>query len=626
MTKDLQLLTLILSFLAVLVTSQSVHASTDYNHADLASVPVLHEGRVKPMDSFARIYLKRFADRAHLEDGTPALNWLVEALLDPRAASEQRIFFLRDQAVKKKMGFEAYDRDLFSYVELQEGLRKTAEDVAKLQDKEEDDITPAAANLIKLHYDILAYAQILRSFSLLLPLNVEVPEKYGVKPDENGFVTYYDLVKILPTVHDDLQKIIARKGSNVERYSKREQKITRLARELDLLQQGAANNILLRILPVRHGYEAGYWKSPWAAIQMGAADPKAIEYLKLWGAAIKAYHIQDEQAWEAALSSLQNFTLGFSDQRVSFLKMDVERFYMVTNPLLLGLILYVAAFVYFAAQGRWPKLPSRPLHIFVILALAFHLVELGCRIFILGRPPVATLYESVIFVSIVCAALCYAFYLRSHKSENLIIGLLCAISLILIAPYFVSDESNNLETLQAVLNTNFWLATHVIVITAGYGTCLIAACLAHYRLYRSGFTKVTKKALKSMDGSIHAAVILSLLLVAVGTILGGIWADQSWGRFWGWDPKENGALLIVLWIVWLLHGLHDHKFTKSVYAALVCMLNVIVALSWFGVNLLGVGLHSYGFTSGIFTYLMVFCAVQTLIALLLWRKNAPQKK
>ena len=596
-------------------------ANTGYNHDALKSIPVLHEGRVKPLEAFARIYLKRFSGRTALEDGTAAMAWLTEALLDPRAASEQKVFLIDHEALKEKIGFIGYERDVFSYIELQEGLRKTAPDIAKLQDVPEDELSITSKKLMKLHYDVLAYAQILRSFSLLLPLNVDIPKQYDIPKDGHGMITYYDLIKIVPTLQDDLQRIIKRRGTDVSRYTKREQAITKLARELDVLQQGASNNVLLRILPLTFGQEAGDWASPWEAVQMGTADPKVLGYIKRWRDAIAAYHVQDEAAWNIATQAIRDTAQEMTETRVSSFKMDVERWYLIGHPLFLALGFYIAAFLLFTLQQRYEAISSKFFHVSVGLALSLHAVEMACRIFILERPPVATLYESVIFVAFFCAALCYWFYLKTQKTEQIVIGLLCAAFLIVIAPYFVSDASNNLETLQAVLNTNFWLATHVIVITAGYGICLITACLAHYRLYRTGFTKITKKATKSLDDSVHAASILSLLLVAVGTILGGIWADQSWGRFWGWDPKENGALLIVLWIVWIQHGLYDQKLSKEMYLALMAGLNVIVALSWFGVNLLGVGLHSYGFADGFFAYLVLFCVAQSAVIALLWRKN-----
>ena len=126
--------------------------------------------------------------------------------------------------------------------------------------------------------------------------------------------------------------------------------------------------------------------------------------------------------------------------------------------------------------------------------------------------------------------------------------------------------------------------------------------------------------------SIYITSLVALLLTAVGTVLGGIWADQSWGRFWGWDPKENGALLIVLWLIWAHHGRIGGHLPPLLFNAALAFLNVIVALAWFGVNLLSVGLHSYGFISGIATGLAVFCGGETLLIYGLWLRASKRQK
>ena len=99
----------------------------------------------------------------------------------------------------------------------------------------------------------------------------------------------------------------------------------------------------------------------------------------------------------------------------------------------------------------------------------------------------------------------------------------------------------------------------------------------------------------------------------MGTILGGIWADQSWGRFWGWDPKENGALLIVLWNAIILHARWGGYVRERGIALMAVFGNIITSLSWFGVNMLGVGLHSYGFMDQAFGVLLAFIAGQLVI-------------
>jgi ABC-type transport system involved in cytochrome c biogenesis permease subunit len=225
------------------------------------------------------------------------------------------------------------------------------------------------------------------------------------------------------------------------------------------------------------------------------------------------------------------------------------------------------------------------------------------RIIILERPPVSTLYESVLFVALIAALLGALMDRGKTSHEGKLIASLLGAFLMGISGIFAVG-ADTLGVVIAVLNTDFWLATHVITITAGYGIALVAGTLAHVYLI-----KPEDKRYKQL----HTIALIALLFTAIGTILGGIWADQSWGRFWGWDPKENGALLIVIWLVWVLHGLITGHLKPIWFACLLAFTNIIVALSWFGVNLLNVGLHSYGFTDSAAYGLLAFCITELVL-------------
>ena len=122
---------------------------------------------------------------------------------------------------------------------------------------------------------------------------------------------------------------------------------------------------------------------------------------------------------------------------------------------------------------------------------------------------------------------------------------------------------------------------------------------------------------------VYGIVCFSMFFSFLGTILGGIWADQSWGRFWGWDPKENGALMIVLWNAFILHACLPvgrtlwGKYGRQRPLMIMAIFgNIVTALSWFGVNMLGIGLHSYGFMDKAFIWLVVFTISQIVVMLL----------
>ena len=152
-----------------------------------------------------------------------------------------------------------------------------------------------------------------------------------------------------------------------------------------------------------------------------------------------------------------------------------------------------------------------------------------------------------------------------------------------------------------MLDTNFWLATHVTTVTMGYAAGLLAATtslvwlagrvLGIARQDRAGYASITRMT--------YGVTCFGLLFATVGTILGGVWANYSWGRFWGWDPKENGALMIVLWQLLILHSRLGGYVKHFGLHVLSLIGGGVVAFSWWGVNLLGVGLHSYGFTTGV---------------------------
>jgi ABC-type transport system involved in cytochrome c biogenesis permease subunit len=171
-----------------------------------------------------------------------------------------------------------------------------------------------------------------------------------------------------------------------------------------------------------------------------------------------------------------------------------------------------------------------------------------------------------------------------------------------------------MEMMRAVLDYNFWLGTHVVTITIGYGATFLAGFLAIIYIFRGVFTNsLDKPTADALTRMVYGIVCFATLFSLVGTILGGIWADQSWGRFWGWDPKENGALIIVLWNAIILHCRWGGLVKTRGLMALAVFGNIVTSWSWFGVNMLGVGLHSYGFMDSAFWALIGFVASQLVI-------------
>jgi ABC-type transport system involved in cytochrome c biogenesis permease subunit len=181
----------------------------------------------------------------------------------------------------------------------------------------------------------------------------------------------------------------------------------------------------------------------------------------------------------------------------------------------------------------------------------------------------------------------------------------------LIVAHHLAADGDTMEMMRAVLDSNFWLATHVVTITIGYsGTFLAGAIAIGWTIREHVAPRLDAATGKALSSMVYGVVCFALFFSFLGTVLGGIWADQSWGRFWGWDPKENGALLIVLWNAIILHARWGGYVRERGIMAMAIFGNVITSLSWFGVNMLGVGLHSYGFMDKAFWALAGFCGSQ----------------
>ena len=184
----------------------------------------------------------------------------------------------------------------------------------------------------------------------------------------------------------------------------------------------------------------------------------------------------------------------------------------------------------------------------------------------------------------------------------------------LIIAHNLSSGGDTMQMMQAVLDSNFWLATHVVVITIGYSATFLAGALAIVYILMGVLTlALNKERATALSKMIYGVICFASLMSFVGTVLGGIWADQSWGRFWGWDPKENGAVLIVMMNLLILHARWGGMIKQRGMAVLAVFGNIITAWAWFGTNMLGVGLHSYGFTNSAAFWLIVFVASQLLI-------------
>ena len=256
-----------------------------------------------------------------------------------------------------------------------------------------------------------------------------------------------------------------------------------------------------------------------------------------------------------------------------------------------------------------------------ILGLAFHATGIVLRCLIAGRPPVTNMYESIIWVSFAVSFFGMIFFARYRTPIYLLAALPVTLIALLLVHQMPIAMPSSIDPLVPVLRDNFWLTIHVLTITLSYAAFALAMGFGHILLFRYARDPQGARADAPMHFWLYRVLQLGVLLLAAGTILGGVWANYSWGRFWGWDPKETWALIALLCYIVTLHGRLAGWWTQFglVVASVVCFLAVLMA--WYGVNfVLGKGLHSYGFGIGGETYVATFVIVDlAFVAFAIWR-------
>ena len=260
----------------------------------------------------------------------------------------------------------------------------------------------------------------------------------------------------------------------------------------------------------------------------------------------------------------------------------------------------------------------------VVLAIAgllFHASGIVMRCLIAGRPPVTNMYESIIWVSFAVSFFGMIFFARYRTPVYLLAALPVSLVALLLVHQMPIAMPSSIDPLVPVLRDNFWLTIHVLTITLSYAAFALAMGFGHILLFRYARNPVSARADQSMHFWLYRVLQLGVILLAAGTILGGVWANYSWGRFWGWDPKETWALIALLCYILTLHGRLAGWWTQFglVVASVVCFLAVLMA--WYGVNfVLGKGLHSYGFGIGGETYVGGFVIADLLfVGFAIWR-------
>lgn len=315
------------------------------------------------------------------------------------------------------------------------------------------------------------------------------------------------------------------------------------------------------------------------------------------------------------------------DREVKFYKRDDFTYALVYY--LFGFLIGILGLV--APGSKWARISAWVAGLALAAGIYHNTYGIIQRCLINDRPPIATLYETIIFIAGCVALVGLILEVITRRGIGQMVGgLIGALGMFMAMRFMELDKQDTMPTLEAVLITNFWLATHVTCINIGYAGAMLGAVISLvwvvFRTISAAKGGTLKDDLRFVTRITYGIVCFGVLFALVGTVLGGIWANDSWGRFWGWDPKENGALMIVLMGLIILHARLGGYVREAGLHCLSLILGAITLFSWFGVNQLNVGLHSYGFTAGISLALnigyAVFGASAFLALVFAWQDRA----
>ncbi|MDE2491259.1 MAG: cytochrome c biogenesis protein CcsA [Elusimicrobia bacterium] len=570
---------------------------TKFPIAEFSRLPVLEGGRVKPVDSFARnsLLLIRGTQTLPLGHGRTlsATQWLLDAMFKPETADTYEIFTIDDPDVLGLIGLEPGRQRRYAYWKLQasrDEIDKQAQSAERIPSEKRSRFQSAVINLASR-----------------LNLYEQIKNTIMVSGDGNPASELRLFEQVVPEAVR-----AAHSGRGATARGKAAMKaLAQLLERYQFLAKAAA----FRCLPPRSGQGVGAWASFGEGMLTPPPDSGPHPGLADWALMGDAWRRSDPAAFRSAVSDLTAWVQRVHPEYVSKLDSEVE--FNEAQPFVSGMALYVLALL--AIFVWWGTLRDEVRAAAVALtgaAVLVHTAGLLARIWLQGRPPVTNLYSSAVFVGWAAALLGLAAE-RIHKKGFAIAGgCLLGFCTLVIAQH-LSASGDTMEMMRAVLDSNFWLATHVVTVTIGYASTFLAGALGIAWVLRRQLLKNPDPATtRDLVALAYGVVAFALLFSFIGTTLGGIWADQSWGRFWGWDPKENGALLIVLWNAIILHARFSGVARERGIMTMTVFGNVVTALSWFGVNMLGIGLHSYGFMQKAFYWLTLFCASQLVLVVL----------
>jgi ABC-type transport system involved in cytochrome c biogenesis permease subunit len=581
------------------------HAAGTADWTAAGTLPVMDDGRVKPLDSVARNLLQLLGNRTSVRmpvdapagtpSGTvPATRWLLALMADQDWAGRAPVFRIDADEVKDLFDLPRRQGHRYAYAELEQGrdaLRRQIEELRRVPDEQR---SFAQKKYAEIEQKLMAYDLV--RFAYRTP---DLPQPAGDDADaREAFVEQIRRIMQSARMIDDNHPPALIPPLDAEPST---DAAAGPAARWQALQPAAVAAVVSRLMDGRDGRPAY------------RLNPAILPLTKLLSA------VDGPPAeFNAALAEYRTAIAPLAAVRASADKPAFEAWLNAFDPTGLAKWLYLAAAVLsFTSFLAWRGPLNRFVSWMLVATLAVHTFAVVSRIWLTGRPPVVNLYSSAVFIGWACVLAGLGLEALFRMGIGNLVAAASGFLTLMVA--YGLDSGDTMHVLQAVLDTQFWLSTHVVTVTLGYGATFLAGMLGTCAIVhlawagRRGLDADGERMQDRLYRMTYGVVCFALFFSFIGTVLGGLWADDSWGRFWGWDPKENGALMIVLWNAAALHARWDRWIGRRGLALFAIGGNIITAWSWFGTNQLGIGLHSYGFTSGVLMLLGTYVASQLVL-------------
>jgi cytochrome c-type biogenesis protein CcsB len=625
----------------------------EFHLREFGRLPVLANGRIQPFDSFARnslLQLRSTGDLPleevpawkfwHHPKKLKATEWLLEVMTRPEVADTRPAFLISHSDLLGELkiqdkGIEKSGLRYYTFDELRSVGDEILEQGRKASAVREEERSSFQKQVLKLANAVNLYGRL----------------KYTLQPEgeDNWAGQVKDFWNNLGPA-----RVAARASEEKKEFDR--DALERIAKPVRLFDQMANFGEGLIIPPHGQGASRDDWKNTGTALMESARSDSIHPAAACYAGMATAYRQDNAAEFNRAIDDYKAWLVDHRFDR-ELNKGRAEFFYNDIKIFLHATIIYIFAFILgglclltitgFPAASESFR---RSGFYLICLAGAAHTFGLIFRMILEGRPPVTNLYSSAIFIGWGALVLGLVIERIYRLGIGIIVASFAGFVTLLIA-HNLALGGDTMEMLRAVLDTNFWLATHVVVVTLGYASTFFAGLLAIIYIFLGLFTRLLPQKLtphsaaalsvvagaggglhagikaaknlapevgrleigKALTKMVYAIICFATLFSFTGTVLGGIWADQSWGRFWGWDPKENGALMIVIWNALILHARWGGLVKDRGLMNLAVFGNIATSFSWFGVNMLGIGLHSYGFMDAAFKWLMLFVVTQLLL-------------